>query len=59
VQFIGIPINLATKQNLKTIHDHHLLCYVYTVKNQSQIEMLANVDGLFSDYLPADLIAQA
>jgi glycerophosphoryl diester phosphodiesterase len=59
VQFIGIPINLATKENIKIIHDHQLLCYVYTVKNQAQIKMLAHADGLFSDYLPADLIAQA
>jgi glycerophosphoryl diester phosphodiesterase len=58
VQFIGIPINLATKENIKIIHDHQLLCYVYTVKNQAQIKMLAHADGLFSDYLPADLIAQ-
>lgn len=58
VQFIGIPINLATKQNVKTIHAHQLLCYVYTVKKQDQIASLDFVDGLFSDYLPENLIAQ-
>lgn len=58
VQFIGIPINLATKENIKTIHDHQLLCYVFTVENDSQIASFSSVDGLFSNYLPADLIAK-
>jgi glycerophosphoryl diester phosphodiesterase len=57
VQFIGIPINLATTKNIKTIHDHNLVCYVYTINNQKELDSLQNVDGVFSDYLDLNLVA--
>ena len=57
VQFIGIPINLATTKNIKTIHDHNLVCYVYTINNKKELGNLQHVDGVFSNYLDFNLVA--